>query len=459
MSKRAAVVVVALLGLAGTWACWCDLGVIWDGAYQFCFTLAEQRPYQYETRFHSAILWQPLLWLSWWCRDLRVLRFAFAFPFCLAPAFGFAASWWMVRREAPRLALWAVFGIAAATLPGQAFVINDTIFQLHVFWPVFLGLMMPLNPAQRIAVILLSLFQLSHQIGTVLCGASALSLLLIAHWTTLPVRRRYLWRSLAMACLCMAGIAKIFAFPDSYAAREFSWRAARICWQQGVAGWPLFGWLLMAAGGVLTFRVPRAAEGVQLRMHRLAIACVLAGGLLWVYWAGEPYRWAKALDYRRFAVPLSAPFFILAWMECRDAIHGRGTMDQDGRRETMALVLGGVFIAVLGLQAAQWRQLQRRLTQEVGQRSSVVVPMATLPWIRNTPLDHWSATALVIAHGTSDKLLLDPSGLEVWNGEPPRVPLTFFQSYPVEAGPNGWFDFRAAARRWRAEKMREDGPR
>jgi hypothetical protein len=69
-----------------------------------------------------------------------------------------------VRRDAPQLAVWAVFGIAAAVLPGQAFAINDSIFQLHLFWPVFLGLMMPLNPAKLVAILFLSIFQLSHQI-------------------------------------------------------------------------------------------------------------------------------------------------------------------------------------------------------------------------------------------------------------------------------------------------------
>jgi hypothetical protein len=258
-----------------------------------------------------------------------------------------------------------------------------------------------------------------------------------------------------MAGLSLAGIIKIFALPDAYAAREFSWHAAKICWEQGVAGWPFAGWLLILAGGILTFHVARA-DGGWGRTHGLAVACVLVGGLLWIYWSAEPHRWAKALDYRRFVVPMSAPFFFLAWLEFRERRCGQPTPNQNAPRETVALILGAIFVAVLGLQSAEWRQLQRRVLHELQESSSVVVSTTNLPWIRNTPLDHWSTTALVIAHGVSDKLLVDAPGLQVWNSKPRRVPLSFFQSYPVDPGPGGWFDFRAAALRGSAEKTAEE---
>ena len=63
----------------------------------------------------------------------------------LAPVVGVLVSWWVVRRHAPGLILWALFGILAAPLPGQIFVINDSIFQQHLFWPIFLAMFVPLT--------------------------------------------------------------------------------------------------------------------------------------------------------------------------------------------------------------------------------------------------------------------------------------------------------------------------
>ena len=47
--------------------------------------------------------------------------------------------------RAPHVMLWALFGTAAAMLPGQIFMINDSIFQMHLFWPVFLAALLPLR--------------------------------------------------------------------------------------------------------------------------------------------------------------------------------------------------------------------------------------------------------------------------------------------------------------------------
>src|SRR4029453_10473450 len=131
------------------------------------------RPYAYETRLHSYLLWEPLVWLSHHTTNLHALQLALGLPFCLAPVVGLLASWWMVRRHAPWLIIWAIFGIAAAPLPGQIFVINDSIFQQHLFWPVFLSLFVPLTTMQVTVLQLLVLFQFSHQIGAVLLGGAA----------------------------------------------------------------------------------------------------------------------------------------------------------------------------------------------------------------------------------------------------------------------------------------------
>src|SRR3954467_6262906 len=99
--------------------------MLWDGAYQFAFTLIREQPYFYLSRAHSYVLWLPVTWLEHWTSNLAVLKAAYSLPFCLAPAASAALSWWIMRPKAPNLFLWAAFGSAIGTLPGQIFMIND----------------------------------------------------------------------------------------------------------------------------------------------------------------------------------------------------------------------------------------------------------------------------------------------------------------------------------------------
>src|SRR5438270_393744 len=153
--------VALVLTATAAYACWCGTPMIFDGAYQLFYSLRAQEPYKYLTRFHSWVLWWPCVWLSRYTTNYTALVTAYGLPFLLAPVVGVLGSWWVVRRHAPWLIVWAVFGIAAATLPGQVFVINDSIFQQHLFWPIFLGAMVPLKAWQRITLLVLAVFQFS----------------------------------------------------------------------------------------------------------------------------------------------------------------------------------------------------------------------------------------------------------------------------------------------------------
>ena len=137
--NRAVYGTLAILAATGVFACSSGLAMTWDGAYQFAYGLMEQKPYWYGTRFHSWVLWEPFVGLSHWTHHYLTLQFAYGLPFLVAPAVALLVSWWVVRAHAPGLIVWAAFGIAVAPLPGQVFVINDSIFQSHLFWPVFLA--------------------------------------------------------------------------------------------------------------------------------------------------------------------------------------------------------------------------------------------------------------------------------------------------------------------------------
>ena len=451
--KRLAYGATAILAIVGVFTCWCDTPMIWDGAYQFCFSLIQQKPYFYLTRFHSYILWTPMIWLGQVSSNLTALKMAYGLPFTLAPAFSVAASWWIVRRRAPHLILWAIFGAAAGPLPGQIFIINDSIFQQHMFWPVFLGMLVTLEWPQMVALSLLVVFQFSHQIGLVLLtgGAGAAALLALCDSKQ---RGQLVAKSAIAAALAAVAFWKIIHFPDSYAQREFTWEAAHGAWQWGVEGYPLRGLELMwAAGGcVLLAQVLRGAKWDELRrpLGVGAIFLVIAAAVTWAIWACDSHKWSTAANYRRWVVPLSIPFYLLAfldqWLRTRSP-HSAWQSRTSAR--TVGYLVAGTFAIVISIQSICWLKMTRRLSHDVEASAQPIVPWSAIAWTADTAMYHWGTTSyvFVLEGQTPRHLVLDPDRedadkqMRMLLADQPKVPLSWFTPVSPYAGPGGWFDF------------------
>ena len=281
--------VAGILTLTAVYACWCGAPMIYDGAYQFAFSLIWQKPYAYLTRFHTLLLWQPLVWLSHYTSNVTALTFAYGLPFLLAPVVGLLGSWWVVKRDAPWLIVWAAFGIMAGPLPGQIFVINDSIFQQHLFWPVFMAMLAPGRRTwpQRIFLTVMVVFQFVHQIGLVLFGGAAFCVVVLGflqrHDRT---ARRRMWLRLTILLVLLGLMAlKVWLtsspdrtflgsdhvgpvqiagheviprlrfgdYYDSYAAEQATWKVAKDMWFAAVKGFPLYGMYGMYAAAILLF--------------------------------------------------------------------------------------------------------------------------------------------------------------------------------------------------------------
>lgn len=454
----------AILALAGLFTCWCDTPMIWDGAYQFCYSLRAQEPYKYLTRFHSYIVWMPMILLTHLTHNLTVLKWAFGLPFALAPAASVLLSWLVIRRLAPHLIIWAIFGAAAAPLPGQIFIINDSIFQQHMFWPVFLGLLLPLGPWQMLGLALLAAFQLSHQIGTVLLtggGAAAMVLALRD--------REHRLELLIKSCVCfiLAAVAlwKMVHFPDSYAQREFTWARLSETWQWGVAGYPLRGVALMWSAGlcllICGFLHPARLERARLILVCAATLCVVAAAINWSYWAGRQNGklWADAVNYRRWVVPLTLPFYLLALVDVWASNPDRRRVNRAGQapRVSLGYLIACTFALVLSIQSVVWARLIDRLKKDVERHADVIVPFSDVAWIADTPADHWGTTSYVyVWEGNEPRhVLLDRATgnqrdqLRALQSRPPLVPLSPFTPVHPQPGPAGFFDFRPMISRLR----------
>ena len=171
----------------------------------------------------------------------------YGLPFTLAPAFAVLMSWWVVRERAPYLILWVIFGVAAGPLPGQIFIINDSIVQQHLFWPVFVAMLTRVRWPQATALLLLVVFQFSHQIGAVLLFGGACAALLLAALDR-EARRQSILKGGLLTFLTIVAAWKIVHFPDSWAEQEFTRAQLKLEWLYGVDGFPIRGIILMTVG-------------------------------------------------------------------------------------------------------------------------------------------------------------------------------------------------------------------
>jgi hypothetical protein len=487
MSSRCVHGIAVILGLTAAFACWCRAPLIWDGAYQFDMTLALQHPYVYLTRFHTWFLWWPTVWASHFTSNIMILQTLYGLPFLLAPMASVLLSWWMVKDHAPHLIIWAVFGVAAATLPGQIFVINDSIFQQHLFWPVLLGMMVPVTDDRRIVRAGLIVFQLAHPIGVPLLfgGMVAVALVAIADRTH---RRMLLSNALMLGTVCALAVVKIVVsnsierFHDTYAAHQATWEVVVGEWRRGVLGAPIQGlvWIWVGGGLLLAQRELRRRGGSAVAGAAIAlgaVCCVVTGATRWIGWANDPtgQAWMGAIDYRRWIGPLTLPFFLLATIEMFMTASGTGgppviSTRRHGRaahattiRGFVGIMLAATFALVLGLQSATWSRLTDRLMYQVNHYdASAVVPYSAreVAWFRYTPLGHWGTGNYVSAMQgkTPARIFLDPLSEEEFRGSSPR--LEYYAASPeAPPGPGGWFDFRGVLQQVRAESRAGVNPR
>jgi hypothetical protein len=427
--------------------------MLWDGAYQFCCSLVADKPFAYLSRFHSGVVWQPMVWLAHGTDNLRVLKMAYGAPFCLAPLAGALLSWWIVRRQAPHLMLWALFGVAIAPLPGQIFMVNDSIFQVHFWWPVFFATFLPVSRVQLGVILLVSLLQLSHPIGIGICGLCAVAALAFARWGT-PERRSALlgWAGWH-AALAIGGIVKLKIWPDLYAAQEASLPKVLETFAGGVI--PCAPGLLAAWTAAALFLWMRAQPESQRARScaRAALPLLALTGITWGCWASLPLLWQAAINYRRWVFPMSMPFLLAAgwelWHRARLAKPDAPAVQR--RRDWAGVGVACIFFLVLGLQSYGWSRQFQKLSDQVAVWRSVWIKEQDLEWTIFTPLDHWGIAAqVIVAQGRQPRVLFAGPGDEEKALETPaRFSLSPWNQFAPETMPPRWFDWSVVLRETR----------
>ncbi len=442
MTRRDTFLAVALLMAAALVACWSTLPLIWDGGYQMSVSLISQEPYAFLSRFHSRILWAPLVWLSQSTDNVMALIFAYGLPFLLAPAVSVGVSAWVVRRHAPGLAVWALFGVGVS-LSGQAFVINDSIWQQTMFWPILLGALVPLDWPRRIVLLGLAVFQFSHHVGALLLAIAMGAAWLVARRGHPDCRREGRGKVLALGVLTLLAVAKIILvsmpaflggrYYDSYALQQANVGDAVMALVTGVCGLPLVG---LCCLGWVAWKIARSDAPLDRRAW--LVLGVAAGA--WLLWACLPWHWAGAINYRRWVGPIAAPFCLLATL---DALRGPATVSVD--RSRVAVTIVGLFFLVLTIQSATWALLIRQFRAEAAAVPTVVVRKSQVPAMKWSQLDHWGITSTYIVlqgRAPAKYFAYTDASIAPLTAKPPAIPLWEPHPVPPEPGRAGFYDHR-----------------
>lgn len=441
MTRRETYLITFLLAAAAVLACWSTLPLIWDGGYQMSVSLITQEPYYYLSRFHSYFLWMPMVWLSQWTHNVTALIMAYGLPFLLAPAVSVAIGAWVVRPHAPGLAVWALVGVAV-TLPGQVFVINDSIWQHTLFWPILLGALVPLNWPRRLVLFILAIFQFAHHIGAPLLGVATGAAWLVAR--KFPARRGEAWpKILVLGLLTVLAVVKIVLisiptflggrYYDSYAAQQATFHDAWMALLTGVGGLPVIGLGCLA---YVAWKLCRAKEPLNRRTWLIFTVGLGA----WVLWSCLPWHWAGGINYRRWVGPIAAPFCLFAAL---DALRGAPAVNPD--RSRIARHIGLVFTFVLCAQSVTWAWMVRQFRAEAEAAPGVIVRKKEVPSMKWSQLDHWGTTTtymLLQGRAPAKYFAYTDGGVPPLTAQPPSIPLWEPHLVPPAPGPVGFFDHR-----------------
>jgi hypothetical protein len=367
-------------------------------------------------------------------------------------------SWLIVKNRAPHLILWAIFGAAAGPLPGQIFIINDSIFQQHMFWPVFLGALVHLERYQTTGLAILSAFQFSHQIGTVLLTGAAGASFLLA-FQDRENRRELILKTIVLAVLASVAVWKALHFRDSWAEQEFTRERISESWHYGVEGPALRGIILMWCAGVGAFLCCRSqipfVERISGRIRIASLICIIGAALIWTLWAADPHKWTDAANYRRWVVPLTMPFYFLAfadqWRSLGNARRNPAAPSDNRLPWAIGISVAGTFALILSIQSIVWARLTHRLMADVESYPAALVPWSQIAWSKDTAITHWGTTSyiFVLEGRVPRKLLLDKNPAyakrqtDLLFASPPTVPLAWFTPVSPAPGPGGWFEFRS----------------
>ncbi|HEV2005263.1 MAG TPA: hypothetical protein VGQ85_01500, partial [Candidatus Limnocylindrales bacterium] len=411
--------VVAYFGLASAASAIAGilgLAMVWDGAWYLFNILDRGKPFAPFARWVNVPLDLPVVVARLLTHDTGLASLIFGLAYFAVPVVALAASWWVVRNRAPRLFVWAAFGIGFVCLPGQAFAVSETMMAIQLAWPILLAALAGSVRENRVLVAGLAIaVALSVFVGiALLLGIAVASVIVRRFGRDGRVGNRFVLAMLGLAAVAAAR--SVISLDFAAHASEAAASVLITRFRSSVLGLPLISLTFTWVSGVLlvgaTVGRLRKRRLLAIWLDRFAIVSALLASLAMLLWAGDERNWRLALDYRAWLQFASVPVFGLALLDSLLAESAVPAEPADGgrEREWIALTQAAATLIVLATLAISWHGLTTRLAQALAIDPRGCVGIDSLGWTGTTAMNHWSLTVqALMVEGRQPRHIVLPS--------------------------------------------------
>jgi hypothetical protein len=371
---------------------WSGSPLAYDGAPILLRTMHHRSPFVTHDRYVTALFKLPAALAVVVLDRASAARVAFDAVYAALPLVAVVITWLLLRRDAPRLAVWAALGTFVVLAPGQVFAVSEAQTIVALAWPLLLvtAIGMPRPVHRWSAIALAALLVTMHPFAVLLLalvGAVAVLGVLLGR---LP--RPLTWWGAALLALAVFR----WALLDPYERSQTTAETLRMSWGRGVSGAPLLVVVLALVAGVALVVASRVA--VARRTLLVApIAPVVAAVVVLAWWSSDATRWERASAYRTYALILSVPFFALAIV---DAWVGRRVRDDDPdllrALGTLGVCSALAFTVTAVGQGMTWHRLTDEYSRNLAAAPTTCVTRQQVVPDPPGPLLHWSRNSLAI---------------------------------------------------------------
>jgi hypothetical protein len=385
-----ATLLVALTGVLVT--TWSGSPLAYDGAPILLRTMHHRAPFVTHDRYVTALFKLPATLAVIVFDHAGPARVAFDAVYAALPLVAVVVTWSLLRRDAPRLAVWSALGTFVVLAPGQVFAVSEAQTIVAFAWPLLLvtAIGMPRRVHRWGAIALAAFLVTMHPFAVLLLalvGAVAVLGVLLGR---LP--RMLSWWGGALLALAVLR----WALLDPYERAQTTAATLRMSWGRGVTGAPLLVValaLVAAIALVVVHRVPVSRR----TLFVAPIAPVVAAIVVLGWWSSDPTRWERASAYRTYALIMSVPFFALALVDAWLPLRTRDR-DPDLVRALGALAVCSALaftVTAVG-QGVTWHRLTDEYAANLAAAPTTCVTRGQVVPDPPGPLLHWSRNALAI---------------------------------------------------------------
>ena len=205
----------------------------------------------------------------------------------------------------------------------------------------------------------------------------------------------FMWGSGVLALLHRTRQRFASAGPEAAKERPATWPAMKPAAPSRRSRVPLLDYRSRRSGGNRTGRTRQRTVKIGL----YAAISSAAGLAVWLHWAADGKLWWKALDYRRWVGPLTAPFFVLVTLEVY--LSARRKVSPEPRKIPLRLDLAFVMASgACGHLRHRDRIAEHRLAEDdqSAHGRMRIIPMRWTVHRSRYPARHFPATSTPLDH-------------------------------------------------------------